>query len=138
MSADAKKLSARGKESREAFEALLEEAGKVVVRPLIRRGPDVNTPRGPEAQTPIHMAARRGNLAIARVLLDGGADLEARDKKGETPLRRAVNCGHPEFVSLLLAHGADVNARDDAGKSMLVQAAQHPDVQQVLREAGAR
>jgi hemoglobin len=112
------------------------ETGKVVVEILIRRGADVNRPRGPEAQTPLHMAARRGNLAIAQALLDGGAALEAQDKKGETPLRRAVNCGHPEFVSLLLAYGADVNARDKQGRTPL-QAARRPDMVKLLREHGA-
>src|SRR5437660_1567677 len=112
------------------------ETGKIVTEILIRRGADVNTPRGPEAQTPLHMAARRGNIAIAQVLLDGGAVLEAQDKKGETPLRRAVNCGHPEFVSLLLAHGADVNTRDRKGRTPL-QAARQPDMLALLREHGA-
>ena len=82
------------------------------------------------------MAARRGNVRIAQALLDGGAALEARDKKGETPLRRAVNCGHPEFVSLLLAHGADVNTRDKKGRTPL-QAARRPDMVALLREHGA-
>jgi ankyrin repeat protein len=112
------------------------EVGKLVAEILVRRGADVNTPRGPEAQTPLHMAARRGNVAIARVLLDAGAALEARDKKGETPLRRAVNCGHAEFVSLLLAHGADVNTRDKQGGTPL-QAARRAEIIALLREHGA-
>jgi truncated hemoglobin YjbI/ankyrin repeat protein len=112
------------------------ECGRLVAEILVRRGADVNRPAGPEEQTPLHMAARRGNLAVAQVLLNGGAALEARDKKGETPLRRAVNCGHPEFVSLLLAHGADVNTRDKHGRTPL-QAARRPDMVALLREHGA-
>jgi hemoglobin len=112
------------------------ESGKLVAEILVRRGADVNTPTGAEDQTPLHMAARRGNLAVAQVLLNGGAALEARDKKGETPLRRAVNCGHPGFVSLLLAHGADVTTRDKHGRTPL-QAARRPDMVALLREHGA-
>jgi hemoglobin len=112
------------------------EVGKLVTEILIRHGADVNTARGPESQTPLHMAARRGNIAVARVLLNSGAALEARDKKGETPLRRAVNCGHPEFVSLLLAHGADVNTRAKQGRTPL-QAARRADMLALLREHGA-
>jgi len=112
------------------------ETGKVMAEVLIQHGADVNKPRGPEEQTPLHMAARRGNVRIAQALLDGGAALEARDKKGETPLRRAVNCGHPEVVSLLLAHGADVNTRDKKGRTPL-QAARRPDMVALLREHGA-
>src|SRR5205807_695336 len=112
------------------------ETGKVTVEKLIQHGASVNTSSGPEAQTPLHMAARRGNLAVALALLDAGAALEARDKKGETPLRRAVNCGHPEFVSLLLARGADVNTRDKHGRTPL-QAARRPEMVALLREYGA-
>jgi hemoglobin len=112
------------------------EVGKLVAEILIRHGAEVNRPSGPEEQTPLHMAARRGNIAIARALLHGGAALEARDKKGETPLRRAVNCGHPEFVSLLLAHGADVNTRDKKGRTPL-HAARRADMVALLREHGA-
>lgn len=112
------------------------DAGTRVAELLIRRGADVNTFRGPEAQTPLHMAARRGNVGIAQALLNAGAALEARDKKGETPLRRAVNCGHPEIVSLLLADGADVNARDKKGRTPL-QAARRADMISLLRRHGA-
>jgi hemoglobin len=113
------------------------ESGRIVAEILIGRGADVNRSAGVENQTSLHMAARRGNLAIAQVLLDGGAALEARDKKGETPLRRAVNCGHPEFVSLLLARGADVNSRDKQGCTPL-HAARRPEMVALLREHGAR
>jgi hemoglobin len=112
------------------------ECGKRVAEILLSRGADVNTPTGAEDQTPLHMAARRGNIAVAQTLLNAGAALEARDKKGETPLRRAVNCGHPEFVSLLLAHGADVNTRDRHGRTAL-QAARRPEMVALLREHGA-
>jgi hypothetical protein len=112
-------------------------SGKLVAEILIGRGADVNRPSGVGDQTPLHMAARRGNIAIAQALLDAGADLEARDTKGETPLRRAVNCGHPEFISLLLARGADVNTRDKQGCTPL-QAARRPDIAALLREHGAR
>jgi len=111
-------------------------SGKTMAEILIRRGADVNRPSGVEDQTPLHMAARRGNIAVAQALLDAGAALEARDKKGETPLRRAVNCGHPEFVSLLLARGADVNSRDKEGRTPL-QAARRPEMVALLREHGA-
>jgi hemoglobin len=112
------------------------QTGKAMVEKLILHGATVNTTSGPEAQTPLHMAARRGNIAIAQALLDAGADLEARDTKGETPLRRAVNCGHPEFVSLLLARGADVNTRDSHGCTPL-QATRRPEIIALLRQNGA-
>jgi ankyrin repeat protein len=57
------------------------------------------------------MAARRGNVDVIGALLDGGADIEARDSAGDTPLRRAVNCNKVEAAKLLLARGADPRSK---------------------------
>ena len=79
-----------------------------IVRILLRRDSgSVNAAYGVKRCTPLHMAARRGNLEVISALLDGGAEIEARDSVGETPLRRAVNCNKVEAVRLLLARGAD-------------------------------
>jgi truncated hemoglobin YjbI len=101
--------------------------GQATVKLLIDAGADVNARSGVGGQTPLHMAARRGNVRIARTLLDAGADLEAQDKQGETPLRRAVNCGHENVVRLLLERGADPNLPDRHGKTPL-QAASKPKI----------
>jgi hemoglobin len=85
-------------------------AGKVV-RILVDAGADVNAVDRVKRCTPLHMAARRGNVEIAEALLDLGAEIEARDSLGETPLRRAVNCNKPEVARLLVARGADVRSR---------------------------
>lgn len=61
----------------------------------------------------LHNAAREGDLATLRRLLDAGADLEARDEKfGHTPLMVAClspRCG-VEALRFLLDRGADVHA----------------------------
>jgi ankyrin repeat protein len=48
--------------------------------------------------------------------------------------------GHREVVKLLLAKGAEINAKDKNGKTALILAARtnHPDVRQLLIEAGAK
>jgi len=51
------------------------------------------------------MAARRGNVEIARALLDCGAALDARDRGGVTPLERAVNCRKAAVAQLLMECG---------------------------------
>ena len=79
------------------------EAGPVVVRVLVRAGADVNACAGVTRATPLHMAARRGFVEIARALLDCGAAIGARDSKGVTPLQRAINC-RQENVARLLEH----------------------------------
>src|SRR5262249_25967359 len=45
------------------------DSGRIVAEILICRGADVNRPAGVGDQTPLHMAARRGNIAIAQALL---------------------------------------------------------------------
>ena len=64
--------------------------------------------------SPLHQAAKAGNLTEIRRLLDEGADIDAVDPQtGHTPLMAA--CLSPragaEAVRLLLERGADVNAR---------------------------
>jgi len=80
--------------------------GGEVVRALVRAGADVNACDGAKRCTPLHMAARRGNVEIAEALLDCGANIDARDRGGDTPLRRALNCRKPAIASFLRAHNA--------------------------------
>jgi hemoglobin len=82
------------------------KGGGDIVRTLVAAGARVNFAEGSKRCTPLHMAARRGNVEIAEALLDCGADIDVRDSKGDTPLQRALNCRKPELASLLLARGA--------------------------------
>ncbi len=80
---------------------------------LIRHGAIVNQASGSGRNTPLHMAARRGNVSMASILLSSGANLEARDSKGVTPLGRARNCRQEAMIRFLLAAGA----LDDIGSN---------------------
>jgi len=82
------------------------ETGPDVVQMLVRAGADVNARGGVTRATALHMAARRGYVEIAGVLLDCGALLEARDRKGDTPLQRAINCRRDGVSQLLIERGA--------------------------------
>jgi len=80
--------------------------GPRLVEMLVAAGADVNACAGVMRATPLHMAARRGFVEIARALLACGAAIEARDRKGVTPLQRAMNCRKQAVVQLLKEHGA--------------------------------
>jgi len=82
------------------------ETGPQVVRALIGAAADVNACGGVTHATALHMAARRGYLEIARVLLDCGAAINAKDNKGVTPLQRALHCRRNDVAQLLLDRGA--------------------------------
>ena len=66
-------------------------------------------------QTPLMTAARAGNAATVKALLDRGAKVDAREEVlGEQALMWAAAENHAEVVTLLLARGADVKARSNA------------------------
>jgi ankyrin repeat protein len=88
----------------------------------VRAGCAVDADAGVKRCTPLHMAARRGNGAVAQALLDCGANIEAHDSLGETPLRRAVNCDKTEIASLLLSKGADLRSVGSKGMTPLLAA----------------
>ena len=56
--------------------------------------------------------ARTGNVEAAKVLLEHGATVDARESfGGQTALMWASARRHPEMIELLIAHGAAVDAR---------------------------
>ncbi len=81
--------------------------GVIAARLLIAGGADVNGRSGVAGQTPLHMAARRGNVELGRLLISRGADVHARSAKGDTPLTRAQNCRQAAFVDLLREDGSE-------------------------------
>lgn len=68
-------------------------------------GTDINQ-ADPQGDKPLHVAARRGRLVIARELLKNGADPNAKNRAGETPLQVALKEGKTQLASVLLDEGA--------------------------------
>jgi len=56
--------------------------------------------------TPLQWASYNGALEVVRLLLEQGADVEAKDEDGKTALQQAGDRGHDEIVKLLREHGA--------------------------------
>jgi ankyrin repeat protein len=79
--------------------------------PGMYRGRAVPSPSG--AMSPLHFAARDGNLSMARTLVEAGADLERPSANGTRPLVAAIINNHIELAMYLLEKGADPNASDD-------------------------
>lgn len=57
-------------------------------------------------------AVRKGDVALVTVLLDKGANVNAKFRYGTTALFKAAERGHTDVVKLLIARGADVSVKD--------------------------
>jgi len=90
--------------------------------------------------TPLHIAAQRGDTRMVSVLLDLGADIEAKGYRDEcTPLHLAAREGQVETVRLLLARGAELDSHDRFLATPLMDAAGagQADMVELLLERGA-
>ena len=93
--------------------------------------------------TPLHSAARHGDLEMIQVLLDYGVGVNSRSDGGSvcpTPLYTASWGGDPRVVRLLLDRGADPNMASQKSKSTPLHAAlDHGNIEiaRILVEHGA-
>ncbi|CUG84737.1 ankyrin repeat protein, putative [Bodo saltans] len=60
---------------------------------------------------PLHYASDQGHAAIVLILVDDGANVNARDDMKKTPLHLAAGQGHVSVVQVLLKHGASRGAK---------------------------
>ena len=61
--------------------------------------------------TPLHAAAESGNVAVARMLIELGAQVDThRSEDDATPLFLAARCGRPGMIAYLHSRGADLEA----------------------------
>ena len=63
-------------------------------------GTDVNQP-DPAGDYPLHVAARRGRVVIARELIQAGADVDVTNQVGRTPLYVALAAGKTQLAQVL-------------------------------------
>jgi ankyrin repeat protein len=67
--------------------------------------------------TALHYAATSGHVAIIQMLLDEHAYIDAESPNKTTPLMMAAHYGTPQAVKLLLEAGADPTLRNELGLS---------------------
>jgi ankyrin repeat protein len=92
-------------------------------------------------------AARKGDAAAVKKLLDEGVDINTKFRYNRTALSFAADRGHVEVVKLLLDRGADVNVKDTfysatpltwAVNPAMGRTPQHAEVVRLLLQHGAQ
>ncbi len=81
-----------------------------VIKQHVSAGTDLNAKEPTRGGTPLMVAALLGQTEAASLLIEKGAEVNAKNNEGATPLLMAAFFGHLETVELLLKKGADVNA----------------------------
>ena len=129
-------LSASPNDARVADAAMAGD--REVVKSLLKQGADVNAAQG-DGTTPLHWAARRGDVELAQMLIYAGANVRATTRLGGwTPLLMAAQLGHPKMIETLLNAGSDLKTTTAFGATplMLASAAGNPEAVRLLLSKG--
>jgi ankyrin repeat protein len=117
----------------------LRNGGAAAFRKMLSEDAAAAKRKGPNGSTPLMYAALYGDAASMRLLLDKGADVNAKNDANATALMWAVE--DLAKVRMLVEHGADVNAKSDVQRTALMIACGIPGndaVVKFLLERGAK
>ncbi|XP_059355159.1 ankyrin repeat domain-containing protein 6b isoform X3 [Carassius carassius] len=105
---------------------------------LINKGAKVAITKN--GRTPLHLAAYKGHIAVVRILLAAGCDLDIQDDGDQTALHRSAVVGNTDVISALIQEGCALDRQDKAGNTALHLACQngHAQSSKVLLLAGSR
>lgn len=99
-------FAAHAQDMKDEFLAAARKGDIEAVKSFLAKGVDVNA-KTEYGATALSYACDKGHTAIVRLLLERGADANARDTfYGATPITWASMKGHSEIVGLLLDKGA--------------------------------
>ena len=87
----------------------------------------------------LHAAISEEDSEMVRILVEGGADVDARNNFGDPALHAAIAGNSPEMVRILVGAGADVDAKNSFGVPALHRAIlkRDSDLVRMLVDAGA-
>lgn len=122
--------------------ALLGNGGTDVIRALIKSGADINEANATTHwEAPLHVAVRRGDIELVRLLMQFGADINIQGPNNWTPLHYAASADRDRIESFYAALPGSMQAdcKVLAGIANAVENSQlrSLDVAAVLIELGA-
>ena len=87
--------------------------------------------------TPIHLAARRGFLAVCQEIMENADDKNPKDRDGWTPLHKAAENGHLSVCLLIVENVDDKNPKDNSGRTPLQWAVRfnHLGIKKLIEDA---
>lgn len=98
-----------------------------IVDLLVQAKSHVNATDATTGATPLHLAALYGRVDIAKILIKGGADVDALMKFNISPLLVAAQFKQTQVAELLLNNKANIKHVDQEGFSALHFSAQNGD-----------
>ncbi len=107
---------------------------------LLKRGAKVTLASTSQGFTPLHTAARGGNVDMVKLLVEAKSEINALGTHQDTPLTLAALQGHLDVVDYLLSRGANVNPSKRPFESPLDAALrnEHTRVAELLLDHGAK
>jgi len=106
---------------------------------LIRKGSIVDA-RSKDKFTPLMHAVNRNNMSVVRLLIDHGADVNAKNKWNISPLFMALSCIplNSEIIKYLIEKGADIHSltSDKQTPLELLELANDSDLNEFLKTKG--
>jgi ankyrin repeat protein len=110
--------------------------GEAVKRKLKEYGPAILNRVDNMGDTALTWSAWMGHLHVVQILLDAGADIDARGMTNRTALGWAAQGARKGVIQLLLDRGADASLKDINGKTplQLAQESPNPDTAAVFTE----
>ena len=118
-------INSRDIDSRTPLHIAAQYAESGMVRLLLAHCANVEAVDG-LGRTPLHVACDgKAAQECVTILLDAGANVDARDEDGFTVLETAIRDDQSELALLLLARGANVENRDHDGRTPLFIAVEY-------------
>lgn len=108
--------------------------GDSLLRQRLDEGDDVNARDAIQSETPLHVATRRRRHSAVTILLDSGAEIDAKTTHGKTAYAHAIRRGFGELVTLFENRGASTDLNDADRLAVAVVSGRLDEARNILAE----